>query len=94
MPYLPVSLFKWIELKSVPDEDVFKVMTSSGTTGQVPSRIYLDVETARAQTRALSSIVTHYTGPEAAAHADRRPPRGGEGPAATQRARRRASSAC
>lgn len=64
VPYLPVSLFKWIALKSVPNEDVFKVMTSSGTTGQVPSRIYLDVDTARAQTRALSSIVTHYAGPK------------------------------
>ena len=41
------------------------MMTSSGTTGQVPSRVYLDVETARLQTRALSSIVTHYVGPDA-----------------------------
>ena len=45
------------------DDDVFKVLTSSGTTAQVPSRIYLDVETAQLQTRALSSIVTHYLGP-------------------------------
>lgn len=62
LPYLPVSLFKWLRLASVPDADVFKVMTSSGTTSQVPSRVYLDVETARLQTRALSSIVTHYVG--------------------------------
>ncbi|MEA2538582.1 MAG: hypothetical protein QOF11_2816 [Chloroflexota bacterium] len=62
-PYLPVGLFKWLELKSVPEDDVFKVLTSSGTTGQVPSRIYLDIETAQLQTRALSSIVTHYLGP-------------------------------
>jgi phenylacetate-coenzyme A ligase PaaK-like adenylate-forming protein len=64
VPYLPVSLFKWLDLRSVPEEAVFKVMTSSGTTGQVPSRVYLDVETARAQTRALSSIVTDYLGPK------------------------------
>lgn len=63
VPYLPVSLFKWIKLASVPDEEIFKVMTSSGTTSQVPSRIYLDIETARLQTRALSSILTHYLGP-------------------------------
>jgi hypothetical protein len=62
VPWLPVSLFKSIELKSVGDDAVFKVMTSSGTTSQVPSRIVLDVETARLQTRALSSIVTHYIG--------------------------------
>ena len=54
-PYLPVSLFKRLKLTSVPDDELFKVMTSSGTSGQVPSRIYLDVETAKLQTRALSS---------------------------------------
>jgi len=63
VPYLPVSLFKSTKLASVPDHEIFKVMTSSGTTTQVPSRVYLDVETARLQTRALSSIVTHYVGP-------------------------------
>jgi hypothetical protein len=63
IPYLPVGLFKWIELRSVPHDDIFKVLTSSGTTSQAPSRIYLDVETAQLQTRALSSIVTHYLGP-------------------------------
>jgi hypothetical protein len=63
IPYLPVSLFKTVELKSVPTTDVFKVMTSSGTTSQVPSRIVLDVRTARLQTQALATIVTHYVGP-------------------------------
>ena len=58
VPYLPVALFKWLELASVDKEDVFKVLRSSGTTGQVPSTITLDVETARLQTRALASIVT------------------------------------
>ena len=63
-PYLPTSVFKRLRLTSVPDDDIFKVMTSSGTTGQVPSRIYLDVDTAKLQTRALSSIVTHFLGRE------------------------------
>ena len=63
VPHLPVSLFKWLELKSVSPDEVFKVLTSSGTTSQVTSRIYLDVETARLQTRALSSIVSNYLGP-------------------------------
>ncbi len=62
VPYLPASLFKSLELRSVPPADVFKVMTSSGTTGQTPSRIYLDLETAKLQTKALSSIVTQYLG--------------------------------
>lgn len=62
VPYLPVSLFKKMELKSVSSDDVFKVMESSGTTSQIASRIVLDVETARLQTRALSNIVTHFLG--------------------------------
>lgn len=67
VPYLPVSLFKEIDLKSIADSDVFKVMQSSGTTSQRVSRIFLDVETAKLQTRALSSIMTHFIGK------DRRP---------------------
>lgn len=63
VPYLPASLFKSLELRSIPDDDVFKVMSSSGTTGQTPSRIYLDAETAKLQARALSTIVTHFLGP-------------------------------
>jgi phenylacetate-coenzyme A ligase PaaK-like adenylate-forming protein len=57
VPYLPVSVFKTHLLRSVPEADVFKVLTSSGTTGQVPSRIYLDRDTATRQTKALSTIM-------------------------------------
>ena len=42
LPPLPVRLFKEFTLKSIPDEAVTKTMTSSGTTGQQVSRIYLD----------------------------------------------------
>ena len=34
LPALPVSLFKSHYLASIPDRDVFKTMTSSGTTGR------------------------------------------------------------
>jgi hypothetical protein len=64
LPYLPVGLFKERWMSSVPPERVFKVIQSSGTTGQVPSRITLDHETALLQTRALSRIMTHVLGPE------------------------------
>ena len=37
-PMLPVSLFKEMELRSVPEEEVFKTVTSSGTTGARVSR--------------------------------------------------------
>ena len=62
LPFLPVSAFKNHQLKSIKDEDVFKVLTSSGTTGQEVSRIYLDAATAKLQTHALSRIVNHVIG--------------------------------
>jgi hypothetical protein len=62
LPFLPVRLFKEIELVSVPPEEVIKTLTSSGTTGQTPSRIMLDKNTAAAQARALVRIVRSYLG--------------------------------
>jgi hypothetical protein len=57
LPWLPVSLFKTHVLASVPPEEFFKTMTSSGTTGQAVSRITLDRVTADLQSRALSQIM-------------------------------------
>ena len=34
IPFLPVRLFKELDLKSIPQEEIVKTMTSSGTTGQ------------------------------------------------------------
>jgi hypothetical protein len=62
IPFLPVRLFKQLELLSVPRDDVFKTMTSSGTSGQTPSRIFLDRTTALNQTKALTRIVSAVTG--------------------------------
>ena len=62
IPFLPVRLFKEYDLRSTSEEDVVKTMTSSGTTGQNRSRIYLDKETARNQTKVLTSIVSDYIG--------------------------------
>ncbi len=62
IPFLPVSLFKALDLKSIPDEGVFKIMTSSGTSGQAVSRIYLDRVTASNQQKALVKIVSEFTG--------------------------------
>ncbi|MDB4987241.1 MAG: acyl-protein synthetase, LuxE, partial [Myxococcaceae bacterium] len=64
VPYLPVTVFKTHALRSIPESEVFKVLTSSGTTGQVPSRIFLDRETAARQTRALANIMTSVLGPQ------------------------------
>lgn len=62
VPYLPVRLFKTLELRSVPETEVIKTLTSSGTTGQAVSHIYLDRETSMRQTRVLSAIMTSFLG--------------------------------
>jgi hypothetical protein len=63
VPHVPVSLFKTHELRSIPSEEVFKTVTSSGTTGQQPSRIFLDRASAAQQTRTLSTTMQHWLGP-------------------------------
>lgn len=50
-PYLPVSLFKELELRSTSAQAM--VLNSSGTSGQRPSRIVVDGETSELQSRAL-----------------------------------------
>lgn len=62
IPYLPVSLFKTHELLSIEREDIFKVMTSSGTTGQAVSRVVLDELTSNLQSKALARIMQHVVG--------------------------------
>jgi hypothetical protein len=62
LPWLPVRLFKTHALKSIADADVFKILTSSGTTGDV-SRIFLDRAAAAAQTRMLGRTLQTVLGP-------------------------------
>ena len=62
LPFLPVRLFKELELRSCAQEDVIKTMTSSGTTGQQVSRIFLDRETSALQTKCLTKIVSAFLG--------------------------------
>jgi hypothetical protein len=61
-PFIPVRLFKEFELRSVDKADVQKVLTSSGTTGQTVSRIFLDRSVAHNQTKVLVKIVGSFTG--------------------------------
>lgn len=60
--FIPVSLFKDFDLKSIDDGDIIKVLTSSGTTSSKVSRIFLDNMTSRYQTKALSVIVQDFIG--------------------------------
>ncbi len=62
VPYLPVRLFKTQKIQSIPDNEVLKFLTSSGTTNQQVSRIALNRETSLLQVKALASIITSYIG--------------------------------
>ena len=62
LPFLPVRLFKELELRSVPKEEGVKTMTSSGTSGQAVSKIYLDRTTSSNQQKTMVKIVSDYTG--------------------------------
>ena len=55
IPFIPVRAFKDFEMKSIQDQDVYKVMTSSGTSGNY-SKIFLDKATAKLQSSKLIDI--------------------------------------
>ena len=61
-PFLPVRLFKFHDLLSVPRNEIVKTMTSSGTSGQAVSKIFLDRENVRSQTKTLTAIIGDYIG--------------------------------
>ena len=62
VPFLPVRIFKHQKLSSVPDDQIVKTMTSSGTSGQTPSQIFLDKTTASLQVKILSRIMADFIG--------------------------------
>ena len=64
VPFVPVGVFKTHELRSIPPNEVFRMLTSSGTTGQRVSRVFLDRATASLQSAALGKIVSHVIGPD------------------------------
>jgi hypothetical protein len=62
IPFLPVRLFKHINLQSVEASSIIKTMTSSGTSGKNVSRIFLDAQTSAMQVKVLSRIIGNYLG--------------------------------
>jgi Acyl-protein synthetase, LuxE len=64
IPFLPVSVFKQTQLRSVPAQDIKLTLTSSGTTGQQVSQILVDAETSMRQQKALARIMQSAYGPK------------------------------
>lgn len=62
LPFLPVRLFKKLDLRSVPTQEIVKTITSSGTSGQKTSKIFIDKKTAGYQQKILVKIVSSFTG--------------------------------
>ncbi|MDY6986710.1 MAG: acyl-protein synthetase [Thermodesulfobacteriota bacterium] len=62
VPFIPVRLFKHHDLFSSDQSKIVKTMTSSGTTGQKVSRIFLDKITAANQIKVLVRITSSFIG--------------------------------
>jgi phenylacetate-coenzyme A ligase PaaK-like adenylate-forming protein len=62
IPAMPVRLFKMHDLYSVDSSQILKILSSSGTSGQNVSRIFLDATTAKRQSRILASITKDFVG--------------------------------
>lgn len=62
LPFFPVRMFKQMDLLSVDRKEIFKTMTSSGTTGQAVSKIYVDKATAASQQKVLVKIISDFVG--------------------------------
>lgn len=62
IPFIPVRLFKNYDLLSISREEIFKTMTSSGTSGQSVSKIFVDKTTANNQQKTLIRIMSDFIG--------------------------------
>ena len=62
IPPIPVRLFKDYDLLSIEESQIIKTMTSSGTSGQSVSKIYLDRNTSTNQTKVLAKVLSSFIG--------------------------------
>jgi len=64
IPYLSVRIFKKYDLYSIKKKNIFKILNSSSTTSNEPSKIYLDKKNAVNQSIALTKIFNSFFGKE------------------------------
>jgi len=63
LPYLPVSAFKANPpLSLVPAVEIKRTLTSSSTSGLIPSRVVLDAATSRRMTKGVIAIIRDFIG--------------------------------
>lgn len=64
LPFLPVGVFKADPpLALISTDEVTRTLTSSATSGQVPSRVVLDTGTAKRMTKGVTAIIRDFIGP-------------------------------
>lgn len=64
LPYLPAGTFKLAPpLALAAPEKISRIIASSATTGQTPSRVVLDIETSRRMVRGVTAIIRDFVGP-------------------------------
>ncbi|MAU58230.1 MAG: hypothetical protein CMC33_01045 [Flavobacteriaceae bacterium] len=62
IPYIPVTIFKDYKLKSVKEELIVRKLTSSATSSQNPSQIFIDKHTRVNQMKSLVWILSSFLG--------------------------------
>ena len=62
IPFLPVQMFKYFDLGFSKSNNIARVLNSSGTTENLPSKVPLDKITMQNQTKALMSTLKPYIG--------------------------------
>ena len=60
IPYLPTKIFKDYSLKSIQNNQIVRIMNSSGTSSNNLSKIILDKNTSINQIKVLSKIVKSF----------------------------------
>ncbi len=62
LPYLPASIFKDALLLSIAEEKIFRTISSSATSFGKPSRIVLDKQTSKRQSKCFNKVVLERLG--------------------------------
>lgn len=62
LPFLPIRIYKNHELKSIPEKKIVRILRSSGTSGNTPSKIYLDSKNSINQIKVLNKIIKNTLG--------------------------------
>jgi len=62
IPFIPVNMFKYFDLRTCREENVVRILNSSSTTGDAPSKVYIDKATSVRQSKGLISTLTSFLG--------------------------------